>query len=268
METMAQLQDAGTRLKSDFQATVRMLSSLVEPRAGLTAPCPRRIAKLVRTVSGAMKLSADLQNELMFAALLGDLGKLGLPQALVGMPVASMDATQAAVFAAHPGAGEAYLMALPSLRNAGLLLGSLYENWDGSGTPAGPQQRQISQGSRLLRVVTDYEHLLAGAIEFTPLTPAQAFGWLRRHRSRLYDPDCLDALLQVMNQPVAVRVASVRLRPVDLRAGMTTAQDLLSTRGVLLLGQETVLTDLQVRQIRRLEEANGDGLWLEVKLDD
>jgi response regulator RpfG family c-di-GMP phosphodiesterase len=260
--------DLAERLKTDFSSTVRLLSSLIEQRAGLTAGCPRRVARHVRTLGPQFGLSPEALYDLSFAALLQDLGRLTLPDELVRQPLEALEAKDRWRVLRHPLAGESSLMALPSLKGAGAILAHVNENYDGSGAPGKCSGQDIPLTARLLRVVADYEHLLAGAIDIQRLTPEQAFRRLRQHRGVRYDPAIVDGFLRAMDQPVVGKAHKVLMASDGLRPGMVLAQDLVSKAGSLLLSQGHQLTEGLIAHIRRLEDFSGEFLWIAVTQDE
>lgn len=265
--TLEQLKALTQQLKTDFSGTVRLLSSLIEARTGITSGCPRAVAQLVRRVAPALHLGGDTLTDLSFAALLEDIGKVGLPDELLQQPFEALSQEARARLLRHPVTGENLLMALPSLAGAGEVLRHLYENYDGSGGPRGLSGSAIPLASRLLRVLTDFEHYKAGAMELTRLGEELALQRLRRWRGRRYDPDCVDALVEALQGPGPVAQTTALVSSVQLRPGMVLAQDLLSAAGMLLLAQGHTFDEALIRRIRAYEKATDAFLWLCVRAD-
>jgi response regulator RpfG family c-di-GMP phosphodiesterase len=255
-------------LKNDFTNTVRLLSSLIEPRAGLTARCPRAVARHVRLVGPLLDITGDALNDLGFAALLQDVGKLALPDALVRRPLETLQSHERSRMLRHPLVGESSLMALQSLQGAGAVLRHVNENIDGSGTPGEARGDEIPLASRLLRVASDFEHWLAGAIESIALTPEQAYRRLRQYRGTRYDARVVDAFLQAMDQPVQDPARKRLLSSENLRPGLQLGQDLMSPSGALLLSQGERLDGEHIAHIRRIEAFSGEFLWVAVTHDE
>lgn len=266
--TVAELRKLTERLRTDFSCTVRMLSSLVEQRAGLTARCPSLVARHVRSLGPELGLSAEAVNHLSFAALLQDIGKLGLPEALTRQPLEALDPESQQRLLRHPLIGEISLMALPSLQGAASILGQVNANVDGSGTPCDLRGEDILLGARILRVVSDFEHFQAGAIELEALPRDKAFRRLRQFRGTRYDARVVDAFLKVQDQPLAGPAHKLLMSSANLSPGMRLAQDLVSAGGALLLAQGHTLEAQHIAHIRRLEAFSGEFLWLSVHADD
>jgi response regulator RpfG family c-di-GMP phosphodiesterase len=266
--TVAELGKLAERLKTDFSNTMRLLSSLIAHRAGLTARCPHAVARHVRVVGPLLGIAGDALTDLSFAALLHDVGKLALPDVLVRQPLEALAPQDRARVLRHPLIGESSLMALPSLQGAGAILRHVNENVDGSGTPGEARGDEIPLASRILRVASDFEQGLAGAIELVALTPEQAFRRLRQFRGTRYDADVVDAFLAAMDQPVRDPVRKRLLSSENLRSGLQLGQDLVSPSGALLLAQGQRLDDELIAHIRRIEEFSGEFLWIAVSGDD
>ncbi|HEY2928478.1 HD domain-containing phosphohydrolase [Piscinibacter sp.] len=266
--TVAELRKRTERLGSDFSSTVRLLSSLIEHRAGLTARCPSRVARHLRALGPALGLVGEALHDLSVAALLQDLGKLALPDALVREPLEALDSEARNRVLRHPQIGEISLMALPSLRGAGTILGRVNEHFDGSGVPGETRGEAIPLGARVLKVVSDFEQYQAGAIELDALTREQAFRRIRQFRGTRYDPQVVDVFLKTMDQPVVGPARKVLISSANLHAGMRLALDLVSASGSLLLGQGCVLDQGMIAHLRRLEEFSGEFLWIAVRSDD
>lgn len=264
----AQLEASTRRLREDFGGTVRLLSSLISSRAGVTRTCPPAVARLARSVALALDLPAEQRHDLTFAALLQDIGRLGLGDELLRQPLEALGAGDRARVLRHPQLGHGHLMALPSLAPAACILAAMYENFDGSGVPAGKRGPDIALPARVLRVATDYVHLTHGAMAMTALSEDQALRQMRRLGGQHYDPVCLDGLLKALNRQAPEPARQALVASANLRPGMTLARDLVAPSGTLWLAQGHVLDAAMIEQIHRMEELTGDFLWITVVQDD
>ncbi len=261
---VVELRGLHERLRAEFASTVRLLSSLVAARGGLGARCPQTVVRHVRLVGPPLGLLGEALNDTVFAALLLDIGKLALPDELSRQALELLAQPARTRVLGHPQVGESMLMGLPLLRGAGAVLGQVHENFDGSGVPGRLAGDAIAIGARLLRVAADFEYLQAGAITATPLTSAQAFRRLRQFRGTHYDPTVVDAFLTAYDQPVPAPTRRVLVASDSLRPGMRLAQDLVSSKGVLLLGADRELDAAMIAHIRRIENFTDDFLWISV----
>lgn len=266
--TLASLRTTGDRLKADFGDTLRLLSSLIEPRAGLTARCPREVARLVRRLAPAFDIAGDALSDLTFAALLQDIGKLTVHESLVRKPLQQLDAAARRRLSLLPVIGESLLAPMASLAGAGRVLRHINENFDGSGVPEGLRGPAVPLASRVLRAATDFEHYRAGAIDPIPLGLDGALGRLRQHAGTRYDPMVVDALVQAFRPGPTPAPQRRLMGSAGLKPGMRLAEDLVGPSGALLLARGWQIDEAMMAHIARVEELSGAFLWISVECDD
>jgi len=247
---------AHARITSDFQGTVKMLSTILEQRPGLTDGCSRRVAEHVKLLGPRVGLCGDALQDTVYAALLEDLGKLTFAEGWLTTPLHSLPAKDRDEFMKHPLHGDGHLMALPSLRGAGRVLRSLYERFDGKGMPAHLVGENITLGARVLRAASEYERLRSGSIETRRFSHDDACAWLRNGSGTRFDPKVSAAFLEVLadaGSPAATKSLTVNA----LKAGMVLASDLVAGIGVLLLSKDHKLDDTTIRRLDAFQKRVG-----------
>ena len=247
---------ANARITSDFQGTVKMLSTILEQRPGLTDGCSRRVAEHVKLLGPRVGLCGDALQDTVYAALLEDLGKLTFVEEWLTTPLHSLPAKDRDEFMKHPLHGDGHLMALPSLRGAGRVLRSLYERFDGKGMPAHLVGENITLGARVLRAASEYERLRSGSIETRRFSHDDACAWLRNGSGTRFDPKVSAAFLEVLadaGSPAATKSLAVSA----LKAGMVLASDLVAGIGVLLLSKDHKLDDTTIRRLDAFQKRVG-----------
>lgn len=238
---------AHERISADFKGTVKMLSGLLERRPGLGGSA-RRVAENVRRLGPRVGLAGEALQDAIYAALLEDLGKVGFAQDWLETPLNALQGRDRVEFMKHPLHGEGYLMALPSLRGAGLVLRHLYERWDGKGVPNELEGEAIPLGARVLRAASEYERLRAGVIERRSFSHEDACTWLRNGSGSRFDPTVSRTFIEVLAE--AAESAPERAMTVaDLQPGMVLAQDLTAGSGVLLLSKEHQLDEGMIARL-------------------
>ena len=247
---------AHARISSDFQGTVKMLSTILERRPGLTDGCSRRAAEHVKLVGPRVGLCGDALQDTVYAALLEDLGKLSFAEDWLTTPLHSLPAKDRDEFMKHPLHGDGHLMALPSLRGAGRVLRSLYERFDGKGLPAHLIGDNIPLGARVLRAVSEYERLRSGSIETRRFSHDDACAWLRNGSGTRYDPKVAETCLAVLAEAGSA-AATKSLAVGALKAGMVLASDLVAGVGVLLLSKEHMLDNTTIRRLDAFQKRVG-----------
>lgn len=263
----AELQTSHDRAHEGFIGTLRMLSHLLDQRAGLARGCGRAAAGLVQAVGPRIGLSAAEVQDCFHAALLEDLGRLGLPDRLIESPLHALAGDDRRRMQRVPLVAEGHLLALPSLVGAARVLHHLGERWDGHGEPYGLKGAAIPAGARLLRVASDFERLKAGCIETRRFTDAEARRWLGNGSGTRYDPAAVQALLDWFDSAQAVPAPGTRLGVAALQPGMVLARD-LSAGQVPLVPQGRALDTTPIKALAQLEQRQGAQFELEIEVHD
>ncbi len=262
-----ELQTSHDQAHEGFMGTLRMLSHLLDQRAGLARGCGRSAARLVQAVGPRMGLQPAEVQDAFHAALLEDLGRLGLPDRLIDSPLHALSGEDRRRMQRVPLVAEGHLLALPSLAGAARVLHHLGERWDGQGEPDGLKGQAIPAGARLLRVVSDHERLRAGCIETRRFTDTEARRWLGSGSGTRFDPAAVQALLDWFDSAQAVPAARARLGVAALLPGMVLALD-LSVGNVLLVPQGRALDVTLIKALAQLEQRQGVLLELEIEIHD
>jgi response regulator RpfG family c-di-GMP phosphodiesterase len=265
-QTLSFLEQAHEQLKHVFLTSLQVFANLMELRGGRMAGHAKRVAETCRLLTRKMNLSAAESQDVLVAALLHDIGMMGLPESLLDKPDSSLTAEERAELRKHPVRGAAALMALEQLRGAAKLIRAHHERFDGQGYPDGLTGLAIPLGARILAVANDYDGLCDGRLTAHPMNPREALDYIRESRGKRYDPRVVDAFCTVMERRAEVihAVNEQSLTPLQLRPGMVTTRDVVTRDGLLLLAREFVLDESIIEQLRLYEKTDGHPLPVHV----
>jgi response regulator RpfG family c-di-GMP phosphodiesterase len=262
------LLSANGKLKGSLLSSIKLLSSIIEMRAGRLAGNARQVADLARRIAQRMGLDAGEAQTAFIAGLLHNLGKIAFDDQLLAVPVSSMNGEQLGQYRKYPVAGEQLMMPLPELHDAALLVRAHQERFDGTGFPDGRAGFDIPIGARILAVASDYFNLQIGVLQRSCLPAEQAAALILEDRARRYDHDVVAAFQDVISGRVAVDpVRDEALSLVQLRPGMVISRDLLRRDGMLLLSADSMLTERLIRQLADFEKLAGAGLTVHIRTD-
>lgn len=261
------LAGANNKLKTAFLTSIKVFSNLIELREGRGGGHSRRVADLARRLAVRLGMSGPEAQEVMLAALLHDIGKIGMGDVFFTKPANALSVEELAELKQHPVRGETALMALEQLRGVALLIRSHHERFDGFGYPHGLAGTAIPLGARVLALANDCDSLQHGSMTGKPVAPEEVQRFVQLASGKRYDPAVVAALFEDWGAP-AVRPSARELpvRPADLKPGMVLTEDLLSTEGAMLLAADYVLDENLIRQIQSYSHANGQKLSLNVRL--
>ncbi len=134
------------------------------------------------------------------AALLHDLGKIGIPDAVLHKP-GPLTAEEWAIMRGHPEIGQQILAQVGGVfALLSRIVVAHHERWDGKGYPHGLAKEAIPIGARILSVVDSYDAMLSDRPYRKPLSAAQARAELRRCSGSQFDPIVVAAFLQVLDE--------------------------------------------------------------------
>jgi response regulator RpfG family c-di-GMP phosphodiesterase len=259
---------ANEKLKTSFLTSIKVFSNLIEVTEGSRSGHSRRVADLARRIAVKIGLDRAATQDVMLAGLLHDIGKIGMPDALLAKSVSQMNTEELILFKKHPVKGELALMALDSLRSAARLLRSHHERYDGQGYPDGLSATDIPLGARILAVANDYDGLQIGSFSNQRLTSVEALAFLQQSRGKRYDPQVLDAFASLNDSEIVDKAQKEwALGPNSLRSGMVLSRDLVSREGALLLAADFLLDDSLIKQIRGYTRYEEQSVVIHVRAD-
>jgi putative two-component system response regulator len=175
------------------------LAGAVEYRDDSTGAHSRRVGDLSSKVSIELGSSPDFAQCIATAALLHDLGKVGVPDSIIMKrgrltPEERMDMQRHSMLGAQmlSGSGE------PILAMACEIALSHHEWWDGTGYPHGLRGTEIPLAGRIVAAVDAYDAMLSNRPYRPALSPEEAINELIGGRGTQFDPTVVDALLVVI----------------------------------------------------------------------
>jgi len=258
-QTMGFLEIANETLKKSFITSIRVFSSLIDMRHSTLAGHSQRVAELSRQIARQMGMNEAEVQDVFFAALLHDIGKIGLPDYLLEKPYASLTMDERGLVIKHPAKGQAALMALEQLRQAAKLIRSHHEHFDGMGYPDGLAGLEIPLGARIIALANEYDSLQLGTLMSRRLGAAEAEKLIQSGKGKRYDPNVVDAFFSVLvsDSHVQPPVREIALHSGQLKFGMVLSRDLISVHGELLLSKDHMLDNSFIDDIKTFEQLGG-----------
>jgi len=141
------------------EALIFSMVDLLEGKDPRTRHHSLRVAALAGATAQRLRLEPRLRQDLVWGALLHDLGKLGVPEAVLRKSELERDAAETAQYREHPRLGARILQPIDSLSNAARLVERHHERLDGSGYPRGLAGKAFDAASELLALSNGVDHL-------------------------------------------------------------------------------------------------------------
>lgn len=260
-QTVSFLELAHESLDASYRTTVEVFSNLIEMRDQHTGKA-RQLAEQVVQLGQLCSLDETELRNLRYAALLRNIGKVGLSDKLLGKSISSMNDVEHKKFIHHPVIGEGVLMALEPLHDAAHLICHQHEQFNGKGYPDQLKGEHIPIASRILKIVGDYYDLQHGLIVTGHLNASEAREYLRSQSDSHYDPEIVILFNSLLGRKKkqADDVSECLVKSNGLQAGMVLSRDLVLSDKVLLLSKGHTLSDNLIGRIHNMEESIGNDL--------
>jgi diguanylate cyclase (GGDEF)-like protein len=152
------------------------------------------VAELATRVARRLGLGGEALDEIARAAELHDIGKVGIPDAILNKPSGLTDGEWEFIYQ-HTILGERILHGAPALRPVARLVRASHERWDGAGYPDGLRGEEIPLGARIVAACDAYEAMTANRSYRAAVSHEQACQELRRSAGSQFDPDVVEAFL-------------------------------------------------------------------------
>jgi len=198
------LSSALTRLENTRDVLIA-LASAIDAKDPLTEHHCDRVAELAISLAGAAGLGEEAIESIGYGAVLHDVGKIGIAEAVLLKPGELTEAERAEM-QRHPVIGAQILSPLRLGSMIGPIVRGHHEWWDGSGYPDHLRGEAIPVGARIVSVVDAYDAMTHARPYRTALSIDQARAELVRSRGTQFDPDLVDLLLgrlDAVNDPAA-----------------------------------------------------------------
>jgi hypothetical protein len=205
---------AALELQRAYRGTVMLLADVVEFDDRYTADHSRSVVNLVHATADELGLDSSRRQELEFAALLHDVGKITIPKEILHKPGA-LTAREFEVMKTHTIEGQFMLDRVGGLLGrVGEIVRSCHERWDGTGYPDGLRAEEIPLESRIVFVADAFNAMTTDRPYRRAMSPEQAIEELTAGAGTQFDPLVVAAAREVASTQLLVETAADEVRAV------------------------------------------------------
>jgi HD-GYP domain-containing protein (c-di-GMP phosphodiesterase class II) len=180
-------------IRNMFTQTVRALASAIDARDPSTKKHSEHVSGIAVEIGQAMNLSESELEQLEWAGLLHDIGKIGIRDAVLLKPD-RLTREERMLMNEHPAKGEEILKDVDQLARERPLIRHHHEWFNGSGYPDRLIGEEIPLLARILHVADAFEAMTASRpYRPVPLSPAEALAELHRYAGIQFDPQVVEA---------------------------------------------------------------------------
>lgn len=188
-------------LRKNYLSTVRALASAIEANDKYTWGHCERVSNISIAIAKSMGVNTEDINTLEFAALLHDIGKLGISPEILNKK-GKLTQEEFEIVKRHPGIGYEILSEVEFLYDSRKVLLQHHERIDGNGYPQGLYGDNIAFLAKIMAVADAYDAMTSSRpYREIPLTKEQAIEELIKGKGTQFDEEIVDSFIELLNDP-------------------------------------------------------------------
>ncbi|PYI52588.1 HD-GYP domain-containing protein [Paenibacillus flagellatus] len=185
-------QDPIERITNSLSPSVRALILATETKDPYTAGHNFRVTMYALRLAEELQLAPELLRALAQGAIVHDVGKINVPDAILNKPGRLTD-EERKVIEQHPVKGYELCRSLGFMKEELDIIRSHHERWNGTGYPDRLQGERIPLLARIVAVADVYDALTSNRSYRQARTHAEAIAFLNDQKGAHFDPACVDA---------------------------------------------------------------------------
>jgi diguanylate cyclase (GGDEF)-like protein/putative nucleotidyltransferase with HDIG domain len=189
--------DAGTYARHNGLSAIYALVSTVEAKDPYTYGHSRKVNTYAVALAEAVGLSPEEVSRVSTAALLHDIGKIGIPDRVLNKK-GKLTKEDWEAIRSHPRLGATIVGNVPNLAPCVSTILHHHERWDGSGYPEGLKGEQISMEARILAIADAFEAMSAARPYRSALCNEKVLRELRRGAGSQFDPELIAVFIGIV----------------------------------------------------------------------
>jgi response regulator RpfG family c-di-GMP phosphodiesterase len=180
---------------------ILQLSATIEERSPFLNNHVRRVAAFAKLIGRKIGLSESALEELGVAAAMHDLGKIGIPDAILDKP-GQFTAEERAIMETHVAKGERLVAGQKGklMEVTAKVIGGHHERWDGTGYPRRIKGEENPLFARITGVADVFDALATRRVYKEPWPIEKVVDYFRNQRGKQFDPRLVDVLLENLDE--------------------------------------------------------------------
>jgi putative nucleotidyltransferase with HDIG domain len=173
---------------------VYALLSRVQAESPYTSGHCRKVNTYAVALAEAVGLSTDELSRVGTAALLHDIGKIGVPYEVLNR-IGRLNEEDLKVFKTHPKLGADIIRNIPQLAPCVNIVLYHHERWDGGGYPKGLKGEEIPMEARIISIAESFDAMISDHPHCPALPLEEAIEGLKQGAGSQFDPELVNAFI-------------------------------------------------------------------------
>ncbi len=177
---------------------IKALASAVEIKDEYTRGHSERVAKVSLEFAKHLKVKNSDMNVLYQASILHDIGKIGIPDAVLSKP-GKLTKEEYNIIKEHPFLGYKIVTEIKGMENIAIIIKHHHERWDGKGYPDGLKGENIPFLSRIISIADSYDAMYSNRSYRKALSLEVIKEIFSREKGKQWDPELVDKFLEIID---------------------------------------------------------------------
>ncbi len=192
-----------SRLSVVYMQTIKALATALEARDGYHHSHSENVTKYAVKIAKELHLSPKRINIIEEACQLHDLGKIGIPDAIL-QKKSTLNEKEWEIIKTHSSKGANILSPLAFLKEVRELVSQHHERFDGRGYPDGRRGRKIKLGARIMAVADSIDAMISNRPYRKGLTLKETINELKKNSGTQFDPRIVKICLKLLKKNPSV----------------------------------------------------------------
>ncbi len=198
-EYVRMLDEKNIQIQKITLQTITTIANTIDAKDEYTKGHSRRVSEYSVAIAEEMGFSEKEIREIRAIALLHDIGKIGVPDAVLNKP-GKLTQEEYQLMKQHTVIGAEILKDIEML--PGIDIGAKYhhERYDGKGYPDGLKKEEIPKIARIIAVADAYDAMTSNRVYRKQLTDEKVMSELEKGNGTQFDPEAVTALLKLLKE--------------------------------------------------------------------
>ena len=184
-------------LQTSFKQTIQAFANIIESKDQYTRGHSDRVRIYAGLIASALKLPRKEIEMIKEAALMHDIGKLGLQTSALNKPD-KLTSEEKTLFKQHPTRGRYFLQPISLFEEVIPSVYSHHENWNGTGYPEGLKGSEIPLHGRIMAVADAYDAMTSDRAYRKALSHEHAIKELEKYKNIQFDPRIVEVFVEAI----------------------------------------------------------------------
>ncbi len=195
----AVVKEQNHRIEQMTFETIQALANAIDAKDPYTKGHSSRVSRYSVLIAERLGWDDERRENLKYAALLHDIGKIGVPDSILNSPRELSD-VEFDIIKSHTTMGREILKEKTMIKMADDVAGSHHERYDGTGYPLGSKEKEISEEARIVAVADAFDAMSSDRIYRKACSKDHIRSELVNERNKQFDPEYADIMIALWDE--------------------------------------------------------------------